>query len=206
MVPRRSSRSLSRHTASRLRRYTGRNSTMAKYLISFPSAAMVVPHGEWEAVGREAHAVIDQAKAAGVYVFGGGIDEAVKPVRFRPTARSSKGATRGRAPSTAASPCSSCPRVRTPLRGLRVSQERAGVTRSCAFSSSIRSAKAMSPIGVTVPPFLQPSVSGSPHACWLVRWVRQVPGLGIAASWRRPGPAVGHAARRRITPGGRRSA
>ena len=49
-------------------------STMAKYLISFPSAAMVVPDGEWEAVGRAAHAVIDEAKAAGVYVFAGGID------------------------------------------------------------------------------------------------------------------------------------
>lgn len=35
---------------------------MAKYLISFPSAAMVVPEGEWEAVGRNAHAVIDEAK------------------------------------------------------------------------------------------------------------------------------------------------
>ena len=41
---------------------------------------MVVPDGEWEAVGRAAHAVIDEAKAAGVYVFGGGIDEAVEPV------------------------------------------------------------------------------------------------------------------------------
>ncbi len=30
---------------------------------------MVVPDGEWEAVGRDAHAVIDEAKAAGVYVF-----------------------------------------------------------------------------------------------------------------------------------------
>ena len=39
---------------------------MAKYLISFPSAAMVVPEGEWEAVGRDAHAVIDEAKAAGL--------------------------------------------------------------------------------------------------------------------------------------------
>src|SRR5437868_4303960 len=56
------------------------NSSMAKYLISFPSAAMVVPEGEWEAVGRDAHAVIDEAKAAGVYVFGGGIDEGVPPV------------------------------------------------------------------------------------------------------------------------------
>ncbi len=53
---------------------------MAKYLISFPSAAMIVPQGELEAVSRDAHAVIDQAKAAGCYVFGGGIDESVPPV------------------------------------------------------------------------------------------------------------------------------
>jgi hypothetical protein len=39
---------------------------MAKYLISFPSAAMVVPDDEWEAVVRDSHAVIDEAKAAGV--------------------------------------------------------------------------------------------------------------------------------------------
>ncbi len=54
---------------------------MAKYLISFPSAAMVVAAEDWETVGRDAHAVIDEAKAAGVYVFGGGIDESVAPVR-----------------------------------------------------------------------------------------------------------------------------
>ena len=53
---------------------------MAKYLISFPSAAMVVPDGEWEAVVRDSHAVIEEAKAAGVYVFGGGINEDVPPV------------------------------------------------------------------------------------------------------------------------------
>lgn len=52
---------------------------MAKYLISFPSAAMVVPDSEWEAVGRDAHAVINEAKVAGVYVFAGGIDERVPP-------------------------------------------------------------------------------------------------------------------------------
>ena len=51
-----------------------------KYLISFPSAAMVVPHGELEAVGRDARAVIEEAKVAGVYVFAGGIDESVPPV------------------------------------------------------------------------------------------------------------------------------
>lgn len=54
---------------------------MAKYLITFPSAAMVVPDGELEGVGRDAHAVIDAAKAAGVYVFAGGIDESAPPVR-----------------------------------------------------------------------------------------------------------------------------
>jgi len=53
---------------------------MAKYLISFPSAAMVVPKVDLEAVGRDAHAVIEEAKASGVYVFAGGIDESVPPV------------------------------------------------------------------------------------------------------------------------------
>lgn len=51
-----------------------------KYLISFPSAAMDVPESEMEAVGRDSHAVIREAKEAGVYVFGGGIDESVPPV------------------------------------------------------------------------------------------------------------------------------
>lgn len=53
---------------------------MAKYLISFPSEAMIVPDDEWEAVERDSHAVIEEAKAAGVYVFGGGINESVPPV------------------------------------------------------------------------------------------------------------------------------
>lgn len=53
---------------------------MTKYLISFPSGAMVVPDGEWDAVVEESHAVIEDAKRAGVYVFGGGLDEDVAPV------------------------------------------------------------------------------------------------------------------------------
>jgi len=53
---------------------------MAKYLISFPSAAMVVPPDEFDSVTRDSHAVIEEAKADGVYVFGGGIDESVPPV------------------------------------------------------------------------------------------------------------------------------
>lgn len=55
--------------------------TMAKYLISFPSAAMVVADDDWDAVVRDSHAVIEEAKVAGVYVFGGGIDESVPLVR-----------------------------------------------------------------------------------------------------------------------------
>jgi hypothetical protein len=64
---------------------------MAKYLISFPSAAMVVPEGELGAVGRDAHDVIEEAKAAGVYVFAGGIDETVPPVRVSADGRVADG-------------------------------------------------------------------------------------------------------------------
>ncbi len=53
---------------------------MTKYLISFPSEAMVVTDGELPAVADAAHAVIEEAKAAGAYVFGGGIHEGVDPV------------------------------------------------------------------------------------------------------------------------------
>lgn len=54
---------------------------MAKYLISFPSAAMDFPPEDLPAVAAAAHAVLREAKAAGVWVFGGGIHEGVPPVR-----------------------------------------------------------------------------------------------------------------------------
>ena len=53
---------------------------MAKYLVSFPSAAMVVPDAELETVGRDARAVIDEAKAAGVYVYAGGMYASGEPI------------------------------------------------------------------------------------------------------------------------------
>lgn len=53
---------------------------MTKYLISFPSEAMVLTDDEFPIVVAESHAVIEEAKAAGVYVFGGGINEDVEPV------------------------------------------------------------------------------------------------------------------------------
>ena len=52
---------------------------MAKYLISFPASAMNVPDEEMAAVGEASHAVIREAKDAGVYVFGGGINADVAP-------------------------------------------------------------------------------------------------------------------------------
>ena len=53
---------------------------MTKYLISFPGPAMTVPDGDMAAVGEASHAVIREAKAAGIYVFAGGINEDVAPL------------------------------------------------------------------------------------------------------------------------------
>jgi nicotinamidase-related amidase len=50
---------------------------MTKYLISFPAPAMDIPDEDWAEVSEAAHAVIREAKHAGVYVFGGGINEEV---------------------------------------------------------------------------------------------------------------------------------
>jgi hypothetical protein len=52
---------------------------MTYYLISFPAPAMTIPDEDMDAVGEAAHAVIRDAKEAGVYVFGGGINEEVAP-------------------------------------------------------------------------------------------------------------------------------
>lgn len=53
---------------------------MTKYLISFPSDAMQLSETELVRAGIESRTVIAEAKAAGVYVFGGGINECVDPV------------------------------------------------------------------------------------------------------------------------------
>lgn len=47
---------------------------MPRYLISFDDGSMAhIPDADWPAVGEAAHAVVRQAKAAGVWIFGGGI-------------------------------------------------------------------------------------------------------------------------------------
>ena len=54
---------------------------MTKYLISFPSGVMDVADDEWDQVSHDSHEVVRAAKAAGVWIFGGGIHEGVAPVR-----------------------------------------------------------------------------------------------------------------------------
>ena len=46
---------------------------MPKYLISFDDGAMNFPEEDLPEVARAAHAVADEATAAGVWVFGGGL-------------------------------------------------------------------------------------------------------------------------------------
>lgn len=54
---------------------------MTRYLISFPSGAMDdIPEEEMPAVGEAAHAVVREAKEAGVLLHAGGLDEDVEPV------------------------------------------------------------------------------------------------------------------------------
>jgi hypothetical protein len=54
---------------------------MTRYLISFDQGAMDhIPDEEWPAVGKAAHAVVQEAMDAGVFVFSGGCTEEVNVV------------------------------------------------------------------------------------------------------------------------------
>jgi hypothetical protein len=47
---------------------------MPRYLISFDDGSMDhIPEEDWPSVGEAAHAVVREAKAAGVWIFGGGV-------------------------------------------------------------------------------------------------------------------------------------
>jgi hypothetical protein len=47
---------------------------MPRYLISFDDGAMDhIPDEDWPAVGEAAHAVVRDAKANGIWIFGGGV-------------------------------------------------------------------------------------------------------------------------------------
>ena len=47
---------------------------MPRYLISFDDGSMDhIPDADWPEVGAAAHAVVREAKAAGIWIFGGGL-------------------------------------------------------------------------------------------------------------------------------------
>ena len=49
---------------------------MTRYLISFDDGAMAhIPDGDWPAVGAAAHSVVREAKNAGVWIHGGGVQQ-----------------------------------------------------------------------------------------------------------------------------------
>src|SRR5919206_3849882 len=51
-----------------------RSKAMPRYLISFDDGSMDhIPEADQPAVGEAAHAVVREAKAAGVWIFGGGV-------------------------------------------------------------------------------------------------------------------------------------
>ena len=55
---------------------TNRSGAVTRYLISFDDGAMAhIPDGEWPAVAEAAHAVVREAKDAGVWIHGGGIQQ-----------------------------------------------------------------------------------------------------------------------------------
>ena len=54
---------------------------MGRYLISFPSDAMdAIPEEAMSDVDAAAHAVVDEANNAGIYIFSGGLFDDVVPV------------------------------------------------------------------------------------------------------------------------------
>ncbi|MGA1504699.1 MAG: YciI family protein [Ilumatobacteraceae bacterium] len=46
---------------------------MTRYLVSFDDGTMHIPDGEFDAISEAAHRVLRDAKAAGVYISGGGL-------------------------------------------------------------------------------------------------------------------------------------
>ena len=46
---------------------------MTRYLISFDDGTMIIPEADLPAVSEASHAVVRDAKAAGVWIWGGGV-------------------------------------------------------------------------------------------------------------------------------------
>jgi hypothetical protein len=105
---------------------------MTKYLVSFPAPAMDVPAQEMAAVSEAAHAVIREAKSAGVYVFGGGINDEVAPLMIAADGT----ATHGTYPQTREFDGGFCV-LELPSRDAAV-QWAAKIARACRCSQELR--------------------------------------------------------------------
>ena len=106
---------------------------MTRYLISFDDGAMTFPEEELPDVAEAAHAVVQEARDAGVWVFGGGLHshEEVSVVATDGTV--TDGPTRARRTS-ADSRLSTFPHARRPWRGRAESPSPAVVRRRFASS------------------------------------------------------------------------
>lgn len=109
---------------------------MTKFLISFPATAMDVPAEDMPAVNDAAHAVIREAKAAGVYVFGGGINGEVAPVMVAADGSAQPGHTARPVSSMEAFVCSSFRPRQLPFNGRPRSLRPAAVHKSFASSTT----------------------------------------------------------------------
>lgn len=112
---------------------------MTKYLISFPSEAMVLNEDELPAVSADSHAVIREVKAAGIYVFGRGIEEEVDPVLVAADGSVSTGIYPG-SEFKSGFTCWSCRRARTRSGGPGRLRWPAGARRSSVSSCTTRRA------------------------------------------------------------------
>jgi hypothetical protein len=110
---------------------------MRRYLISFPSDAMdSIPEEEMSDVDAAAHAVVDEAKDAGVYVFSGGLFDDVVPVLVAADGTVTTATYPRPRTSTGGSPLSRCPRVGQPWSGRRRWRLPAAVLKRSASSGT----------------------------------------------------------------------
>jgi hypothetical protein len=68
---------------------------MKRYLISFNEGAMTFPAEELPAVAEAAHAVLREAKAAGVWIFGAGLVDSSETTVVRPDGSATDGPAPG---------------------------------------------------------------------------------------------------------------
>ncbi len=108
---------------------------MPRYLISFDDGSMDdILDEDWPEVGETSHAVVQEAKDAGVWIFGGGLERQRQP-SWIPPGQSRTARSRRRRRLSAGSRSSRCPRGRRRWTGLpespaaAVARKRSG--RSC---------------------------------------------------------------------------